>query len=90
LKNSICTPVPYPVVDTDWLTMLAASTKNRVAWRGYPEIEKWLAQSRLNGFFALAARAKPDETEKMLVLQRFQAAANAASSRMPALLQALN
>ena len=23
LKNSICTPVPFPVVDTDWLTMLA-------------------------------------------------------------------
>ena len=90
LKNSICTPVPSPVVDTDWLTMLAVSTKNRVAWRKYPEIEKWLAQSRLNGFFALAARAKPDESEKMMVLQRFQVAASAASSRMPALLQALN
>jgi hypothetical protein len=90
LKNSICTPVPFPVVDTDWLTMLAVSTKNRVAWRGYPEIEKWLAQSRLNGFFALAARAKPDESEKMMVLQRLQVAASAASSRMPALLQALN
>ena len=64
LKNSICTPVPFPVVDTDWLTMLAVSTKNRVAWRKYPEIEKWLAQSRLNGFFALAARAKPDEIRK--------------------------
>ena len=90
LKNSICTPVPFPVVDTDWLTMLAVSTKNRVAWRGHPQIEKWLAQSRLNGFFALAARARPDETEKMMVLQRFQLAANAAASRMPALLQALN
>jgi hypothetical protein len=90
LKNSICTPVPFPVVDTDWLTMLAVSTKNRVAWRVHPPIEKWLAQSRLNGFFALAARARPDETEKMMVLQRFQAASNAASSRMPALLQALN
>ena len=64
LKNSICTPVPPPVVDTDWLTMLAVSTKNRVAWRKYPQIEKWLAQSRLNGFFALAARAKPDESKK--------------------------
>ena len=90
LKNSICTPVPFPVVDTDWLTMLAVSTKNRVAWRKYPEIEKWLAQSRLNGFFALAARAKPDKFKKMMVLQRVQVAASAASSRMPALLQALN
>ena len=90
LKNSLCTPVPFPVVDTDWLIMLALSTKNRVAWRAHPQIEKWLAQSRLNGFFALAATAKPDETEKMMVLQRLQAAANSASSKMPALLNALN
>jgi hypothetical protein len=90
LKNSLCTPVPFPVVDIDWLTMLAVSTKNRVAWRGYPQIEQWLATSRLNGFFALAARAKPEETEKMAVLHRFQVAANAASSKLPTLLRALS
>jgi len=39
LKNSICTPVKFPVVDTDWLLMLAVSAKNRTAWRAYPEIE---------------------------------------------------
>ena len=90
LKNSLCTPVPPPVVDTDWLTMLAATTKNREAWRGYPQIDKWLAQSRLNGFFALAARAKPDEIDKMMLLQRFKEAATAASSKLPMLLNALN
>jgi hypothetical protein len=90
LKNSLCTPVPPPVVDTDWLTMLAVSMKNREAWRRYPQIDRWLAQSRLNGFFALAARAKPDEIDKMMVLQRFREAATAASSRLPMLLNALN
>jgi hypothetical protein len=90
LKNSLCTPVPPPVVDTDWLTMLALTTENRDAWRGYPQIDKWLAQSRLNGFFAIAARAKPDEIDKMMVLQRFKEAATAASSKLPMLLNALN
>jgi hypothetical protein len=90
LKNSLCAPVPFPVVDTDWLTMLAVTTKNRVAWRAYPQIEKWLAQSRLNGYFALAAQVKPDEVDKVAVLKRLQEAATAASSKMPTLLKALN
>jgi len=89
LKNSLCTPVPYPVVDSDWLRMLAVSTKNRVAWRAHPLIEAWLAQSRLN-FFAIAARTKPDEVDKLKVLQQFQEAASAASSKFPALLNELN
>jgi hypothetical protein len=89
LKNSLCTPVPFPVSDTDWLTMLAVSMKNRIAWRQYPQIENWLAQSRLNGFFALAAQVKPEETEKMAVLKMFQEAAGAAASRLPQLLSSL-
>jgi hypothetical protein len=89
LKNSLCAPVPFPVIDTDWLTMLAVSMKNRFAWRQYPQIDNWLAQSRLNGFFALAAQVKPDDTEKMAVLKRFQEAAGAAASRLPQLLNAL-
>jgi hypothetical protein len=88
-KNALCTPVPLPVVDTDWLTMLAVSMKNRAAWSAHPAIEKWLAQSRLNGFFALAARVKPDDAEKMAVLMQFQQAVGAGSSKLPQLLGAL-
>jgi hypothetical protein len=90
LKNSLSAPVPLPVVDTDWLTMLAVTTKNRVAWRGYPQIEKWLAQSRLNGFFALAAQVKHEDIDKMMILQRFQEAASAATSKLPMLLNEVN
>jgi hypothetical protein len=89
LKNSLCAPVPFPVSDTDWLTMLAVSMKNRIAWRQYPQIESWLAQSRLNGFFALAAQVKPEETEKMAVLKMLQEAAGAAATRLPQLLSSL-
>jgi hypothetical protein len=70
--------------------MLAVSTKNRMAWRAHPLIDAWLAQSRLNGFFAIAARTKPDEVDKLKVLQQFQEAASAASSKFPALLNELN
>jgi hypothetical protein len=88
LKNALCTPVPLPVVDTDWLTMLAVSTKNRTAWHAHPQIEKWLAQSRLNGFFALAERAKPDDAEKIGALAKFRRAASAGLPRLPLLMAA--
>jgi len=85
-KNALCEPVPNPILDTDWLRMLAVSTKNRVAWRDHPIIEEWLVRSRLNTFFSAPARVKPEETEKMAMLKRFQAAASAGMAKLPQLL----
>jgi hypothetical protein len=90
LKNSLCTPVPFPIIDTDWLRMLAVTTKNRFAWREYPQIDQWLAQSRLNGFFAIAAQAKPEETAKVELIKRFQGASSAAVPRLSLLLSSLD
>ena len=89
MKNAICTPVPLPLVDSDWLKMFAVTLKNRVAWTKFPQIEKWLAQSRLNGFFALAAQVKPDETAKLMALQQFQTVAMAVAGKLPVMMKAL-
>jgi hypothetical protein len=80
--------VPNPILDTDWLRMLAVSTRNRAAWRGYPNIEDWLLKSRLNTLFGAPARVKPDDTEKMAVLKRFREASSAAIAKLPQLLAA--
>jgi hypothetical protein len=85
-KNALCMPVPNPILDTDWLRMLAASTRNRLAWRAHPNIEEWLVKSRLNTFFAAPARVKPEETEKVAVLKRFQEASSAGMAKLPQLL----
>lgn len=85
-KNALCEPVPNPVRDIDWLRMLAVSTKNRIAWRSHPNIEEWLLKSRLNTLFSAPARVKPDETEKLAVLKRFQEASAAGMTRLPHLL----
>jgi hypothetical protein len=90
LKNSLCAPVPLPHLERDWLTMFAVTLKNRFAWTKFPQIEKWLAQSRLNGFFALAAQVKPDETEKVMALQRFQGVAMAVAAKLPTLMQTMS
>ena len=85
-KNALCEPVPNPILDTDWLRMLAVSTRNRVAWRAHPNIEEWLVKSRLNTLFAATVRVKPDETEKIAVLKRLQEASSAGMAKLPQLL----
>ena len=40
-----------PIVEADWLRMLAVKTKNRKSWSNHPNIEEWLVRSRLKGFF---------------------------------------
>jgi len=85
-KNALCEPVPNPVLDTDWLRMLAVSAKNRVAWRTHPSIEEWLLSSRLNTLFAASARVRPEETDKIAVLKRFQDASSAGMAKLPQLL----
>lgn len=89
-KNELCAPVPNPIVDTDWLRMLAVSTRNRMGWRLHPGIEQWLAGARLNTLFAGMGRVRPDETDKLAELKRFQDASAAGLAKLPQLMAGLN
>jgi hypothetical protein len=85
-KNGLCTPVPGPNLDIDWLRMMAVSLKNRLAWRQHPGIEQWLAQSRLDSFFASSRRVQPTDSAKLAVLQRYREAVMPAIAKVPQLL----
>jgi hypothetical protein len=85
-KNALCSPVPGPYLDIDWLRMLAVSVKNRFAWSQHPGIEQWLVQSRLDRFWASARNVKPEDSEKVAVLQRYRAAVGPAMVKLPQLL----
>ena len=47
-KNALCTPVPHPNTDIDWLRSTLATTLNTMAWAQQPELQKWLSVNRLN------------------------------------------
>ena len=85
-KNGLCAPVPGPYLDIDWLRMLAVSVKNRFAWSQHPGIEQWLAQSRLDSFFASVRRVQPTDSDKLAVLQRYRGAVVPAMAKLPQLL----
>ncbi len=47
-KNQLCTPVPHPDTDIDWLRSSLGSTLNGIAWSQNPGVQEWLGNNRLN------------------------------------------
>ena len=50
VKNRLCTVVPHPDTDVDWLRVTLASTLNAIQWRQDPGLTAWLNDARLDGF----------------------------------------
>jgi hypothetical protein len=88
-KNALCTPIVPPTLATDWLRMLEVSMKNQQRWSRHPELQQWLAGSRLNALFNTVARIRPDETEKIALMQRYRQAIKPAVARLPDLIATL-
>ena len=49
-KNRICTPVPHPDTDVDFLRTTLANTTNQAQWMMNEELATWLHNSRLDAF----------------------------------------
>lgn len=73
-KNLLCAAVPLPDTPITWLTMQAATMKNRYHWGKNKKIKAWMAQSRLDGFTKMMDAVEEHETEKIAILERLGAA----------------
>jgi hypothetical protein len=85
-KNQLCHPIPMPGEPIHWLTMMAVNMANQQKWSKNKDIRNWVAQSRLDGFSALARAVKPDDLEKVSILQRYAASAGSAAANLQKLL----
>lgn len=85
-QNSYCTVVPSPEKPIDWLRMYAASLRNAGQWRKHAGLHAWLMKCRLNSIAVLLRDVKPDDTERIAMLQALGPKAAAAGARIPALL----
>jgi hypothetical protein len=47
-KNELCTPVPYPNSDVDWLRVTLGNALNGARWGTDPELSAWMGTSRLD------------------------------------------
>jgi hypothetical protein len=50
LKNELCTPVPHPNTDIDFLRSNLQNVTNAACWGRDPELKAWLHNARLDGF----------------------------------------
>ncbi|OGB13576.1 MAG: hypothetical protein A2W72_20940 [Burkholderiales bacterium RIFCSPLOWO2_12_67_14] len=89
-KNALCTPIVPPTLATDWLRMLEVSMKNQQRWSRHPQLQQWLAESRLNSMFHSAGRIQAYETEKVALMQRYRQAIKPAVARLSELTASLD
>ena len=54
--------------------MLEVSMKNQQRRSKHPSLQQWHSSSRLNSMFHSAASIKPEETEKIALMQRYRQA----------------
>jgi len=81
-KNALCVPIVPPTLAAHWLRMLAVSMRNQQRWAKHPDLLQWLARSRLNAMFNTVANIKPEEAEKIGLLQRYRQAIKPSVARL--------
>ncbi len=86
-KNALCGVVPLPDEPIHWLIMLAANMRNQARWGKDKGLRNWIANNRLDGFTALAKGVKPDDGEKMALLQGYGQHAAAAAANIQKLIE---
>jgi len=87
-KNALCAVSAVPDAPADWLTNQIADARNALAWSKSPELQRWLAGARLDGFTAMFARAMSEPTPTTAaILQRYGSAIRPAIARMTELVR---
>lgn len=62
VQNELCTPVPHPDSEVDFLRSSLANSMNARRWGQDPELQAWLKDSRLDGFSRRASQPLSAET----------------------------
>ena len=66
VKNQLCTVVPLPYHDIDWIRMNAVLLMNNYTWSQDKELVKWLYKNRLEGGFIRVMAGGPEMNGRLL------------------------
>jgi hypothetical protein len=72
-KNRLCTLVPTPNYDVDFIPMTLAMIINQYNWSQDEALRRWCRQNRLDGFGKLIAEMDRDDRQKTDIMRRIQA-----------------
>ena len=81
-KNQLCTPVPLPRVLQEFPRATLVAMMNQLRWGQDKALRQWIRTSRLDGFGKLIAEIDPADAEKLAVMGRYKASAQAAMGSM--------
>jgi hypothetical protein len=62
-KNELCTPVPHPDSDLDFLKTSLANGINAARWGQDADLQQWLQNARLDGFTQTGAQPTKEQLE---------------------------
>jgi NAD(P)-binding Rossmann-like domain len=86
VKNELCSPIPHPDSDLDWLRMTHGDLRNQQRWLQDADLTDWLSSARLN----LLADLLPPLSDKPRVRERivamFRSGLTTAGEQLEALL----
>jgi hypothetical protein len=71
-KNSLCSLVPPPNNDVDFIPMTLAMMMNQFNWSQDKPLRHWIRENRLDGFTKLISSVDKDDQQKMKIMQRIQ------------------
>ena len=86
LKNQLCTPVPHPDSEIDFLRTSLASNTNAAHWAADADLQEWLQEARLDGF--TSSNSPPDLSDPKVAqnMANLQQAAQRSTENLHALL----
>ena len=70
-KNLLCTPVPHPDTDMDYLRNTLADLVNGVAWSQNDSLQAWLKASRLDGFSSSTSSSAESDAAFQMNMEKY-------------------
>lgn len=89
-KNELCSVVPLPNHDTDWIRMLAAQMMNQYRWTQDKSIGKWLLENRLDAGSSMVKAVDKNDAEKVSILNRVREASVPAVTNLMKLIESID
>lgn len=88
-RNTLTAPMRFTKTLDGFMLAMGIDLQNRARELAHPLLQRWLEQSRLNGFARLAGTVRPEDTEKLAMMERLRASFVAACKKMPELIASL-
>lgn len=85
-KNELCTVVPHPDSDVDFLRTTLANSMNGARWAQDEQLTDWLANARLDGF----SSTNVDTATRANALEKVQSSGMAAAAKLASFLNEID